>query len=404
MVGGNNRMHIGVTVFTPTYNRAYILKSLYESLLRQTVKDFEWIIVDDGSTDNTEELISRWKNECEDFDIKYKKVSNGGKHRAINMGVAMARSNAFFIVDSDDFLADDAIAFIKEHFGEIEQNEEFAAISGLKGFYKNNVPVGGELDFETYKDATNLQREEYNLFGDKAEIYKTSVLKKYPFPEFENEKYISESIVWDRIAGEGLKIRWYNKVIYYCEYLKDGLSRTGLKKYVESPKGWAQLILNAKRGGYWSEQKILQEEYNFVIYLEEFFSKEEICEMLFLSEEEYKELYEKYKITESLLEEFIKEKGWKEMALYGFGKNAKRLLPYLKKTAIMIPYVIDRDGENVEFDTVYDLKDEIPKVDSVCVTIQHPTSRLVDEIRSRMPSTDVWVLTEFFQEKEWTFW
>lgn len=98
-----------VSVFTPTYNRAYILPVLYESLKRQTCSDFEWIIVDDGSTDNTEELITSWQMECNDFSIVYRKQKNGGKHTAINNGVTLAKYEWFFIVDSDDYLRNDAV-------------------------------------------------------------------------------------------------------------------------------------------------------------------------------------------------------------------------------------------------------------------------------------------------------
>lgn len=97
-----------VTVFTPTYNRAYILNNLYQSLCRQSYGDFEWLIVDDGSTDNTEGLIASWLDESK-ISLCYIKQPNGGKHRAINRGIQEANGNLFFIVDSDDYLADNAI-------------------------------------------------------------------------------------------------------------------------------------------------------------------------------------------------------------------------------------------------------------------------------------------------------
>ena len=93
-----------ITIFTPTYNRAYILPILFESLKIQTVKEFEWIIVDDGSTDNTESLIYKFKEEC-NFSIRYFKKENQGKHIAINFGVEKAKGNLFFIVDSDDYIS-----------------------------------------------------------------------------------------------------------------------------------------------------------------------------------------------------------------------------------------------------------------------------------------------------------
>ena len=227
-----------VTVFTPTYNRAYRLEQLYNSLKRQTSKDFEWIVINDGSTDNTNELFDAWLKEENDFPIIYKEVENGGKHRGINKAVQMASSDAFFIVDSDDYILDDAIEKVNRWFSQIADDDSFAAVSGLKS-EPNMKPVGGYGKFEgEYVDCTNLQRHLYNLLDDKAEVYKTSILKKYPFPEFEGEKFVPESLIWDSIARDGYKIRWFNEIIYICEYLPDGLSASSDKKFMESPKGF----------------------------------------------------------------------------------------------------------------------------------------------------------------------
>ena len=97
-----------ITLFTPTYNRAYTMTRLYNSIQRQTFRDFEWIIIDDGSTDNTESLVNSWTNDNNDFEIRYFKVPNGGKCRATNKGVQLAQGEIFFTIDSDDYLTDDA--------------------------------------------------------------------------------------------------------------------------------------------------------------------------------------------------------------------------------------------------------------------------------------------------------
>ena len=101
-----------ITVFTPTYNRSYIIERLYHSLKRQTFRDFEWIVIDDGSTDDTELRFTQIQNDSNDFPIHYIKTANGGKHRAINKGVTRASGELFYIVDSDDFLPDDALEII----------------------------------------------------------------------------------------------------------------------------------------------------------------------------------------------------------------------------------------------------------------------------------------------------
>ena len=227
-----------ISIFTPTYNRGYIIGTLYNSLKEQDSKDFEWIIINDGSTDETSELFAEWLKEENDFPIIYREVENGGKQRGINKAVHMANSSAFFIVDSDDYLLPNAVSKANRWFSTIENNDEFAGISGLKGFTPDN-PVGGYGSFEgEYVDATNIQRHLYHLQDDKAEIYKTEILKKYPFPEFEGETFVPEPVVWDHIAKDGYKIRWYNEVIYICDYLADGLTASGNRRFMENPKGF----------------------------------------------------------------------------------------------------------------------------------------------------------------------
>lgn len=212
-----------VSIFTPTYNRAYILPVLYESLKRQTCRDFEWIIVDDGSTDNTEELVASWEKDKNDFPIIYRKQKNGGKHTAINYGVTLASYEWFFIVDSDDYLRDDAVEKVCEWTKE-KLPQDIAAVSGTRCF-KNMVTIGGQTKFNgEYCDCKNNERKKYGLLGDKAEVYRTEILKKYPFPVFEGEKFLSECAVWDKIALEGYKIRWYDYPLMVCEYLEDGLT------------------------------------------------------------------------------------------------------------------------------------------------------------------------------------
>ena len=212
-----------VTVFTPTYNRAYRLPMLYESLKRQTSPDFEWVVVDDGSSDNTEELVESWKKECNKFAIIYRKKENGGKHTAINVGVPLAHYEWFMIVDSDDFLRDDAIEKVCEWTKNLDDTS-IAGVSGTK-CYKDLSTIGGEPKISgKYIDCYNNQRRKYKLWGDKAEVYRTEIMKKYPFPVFEGEKFLSEGLIWDRIAMDGFKVRWYDYPLVVCEYLEDGLS------------------------------------------------------------------------------------------------------------------------------------------------------------------------------------
>ncbi|MEB9969980.1 glycosyltransferase family 2 protein [Bacillus cereus] len=227
-----------ITVLTPTYNRSYILKNAYESLCSQTNNDFEWLIVDDGSTDETSLLVESWIKQTHDFKIRYFKQLNGGKHRAVNFGVSKSKGEYILILDSDDYLTSDAIAFVSSHLKEVAGND-FAGISGLKGWSNSPGIIGDQDNDDSFVDATNIERTRKGLAGDKAEVYKRDILLKYPFPEFEGENFLRESASWDRIAMDGYKIRWFNHVICKCNYLDDGLTKkNNIEMYVNNYQGF----------------------------------------------------------------------------------------------------------------------------------------------------------------------
>ena len=225
-----------ITVFTPTYNRGYIIENLYRSLQRQSYMDFEWIVIDDGSTDDTEKLFQEFLIEDNEFSIIYHRIENGGKHRAINRGLKLAKGELFFIVDSDDYLTDDALAVIDQMEKSIPRSERhsFAGVCGQKG-YPNQKEVGHSFEGETL-DITMLDRGKYGISGDKSEVFYTEVLREYPFPEFEGERFITECVVWDRIAFDGLKLRFFNQIIYICDYLPDGLTAHSHELFFQNPK------------------------------------------------------------------------------------------------------------------------------------------------------------------------
>lgn len=232
-------MILKITVFTPTYNRAYILGKLYHSLVIQAYRNFEWLIIDDGSSDHTEELVENWKEENE-ITIRYYKVDNGGKHRAINKATDLAKGELFFIVDSDDTLTSNALQTIVGWEESISDKEGFCGVSGNRGKEINNL-IGETFDGE-FVDATSLQRNDKNIKGDKAEVFYTGILRNYKFKEFEGEKFLTEATVWEKMAHDGYKIRWFNEVIYLCNYLEDGLTRNQIKIFSSNPKGTAYYI------------------------------------------------------------------------------------------------------------------------------------------------------------------
>lgn len=241
---------IPITVFTPIYNRAYIVEKLFKSLESQTCKDFEWLIVDDGSTDNIKALVTEWEKKAT-FVIKYIYKKNEGKHIAINVGAKQARGEWFFIVDSDDYLVSDAIETVLHYCKTIKQNTEFAGVVGLRANSRMEILRDYNQTYQREdKDAFSNEyidedcikyRYKLKLWGDRAEVVRTNILKKYPFPQFDNEKFFSEGYLWFSLAKDGYKFRWFNKIIYITEYLEDGLTRGDMDLRLKNPKGGAYI-------------------------------------------------------------------------------------------------------------------------------------------------------------------
>lgn len=221
-----------ITIFTPAYNRAHLLPRLYESLEAQSCKDFEWVVVDDGSKDNTREVVEGYAS-LASFSVRYFRQENGGKHRAVNRGVKEAKGELFFIVDSDDVLVDNAIERINYHYDVIKNNDSFAGVCGLKAYF-NGEKVGGEQNFDVL-DCNALDfRYKYKIVGDMSEVFKTSVMRQFPFPEYEGERFCPEAVVFNRIASR-YKLRYFYEKIYLCEYLPDGLTAQIVKVRMKSP-------------------------------------------------------------------------------------------------------------------------------------------------------------------------
>jgi len=230
-----------ISIVTPTYNRGGLLTKAYKSLLNQTNINFEWIIIDDGSNDNTGDIVSSFISN-DKFKIIYVYQSNGGKHRAINKALEYTSGDYMLILDSDDYLDETAIQKLEEWTETIDDNLEFAGVSGNKAYFNGDI-VGQTLKGNLYyKDCTNIERKKFNLLGDKAEVYRTSIIKTYKFPTFENENFITEEILWDKIASMGYKIRWFNETIYFCEYLDDGLTKSGDDKFINNFYGYASNV------------------------------------------------------------------------------------------------------------------------------------------------------------------
>lgn len=224
-----------ITVLTPTFNRGGGLQSLWDSLQKQTVKDFEWLVVDDGSTDGTKNLITQLQ-EKSDFPIRYIYKSNGGKHTALNVGIQTICSELIFIVDSDDCVTDDAVESILKIHKKYRSQNNICGYAFLRAFPDGKVngkkfdvdeKIGSYIDVRVNGDDTG---------ADKAEVFKTHCLKEFPFPEYPNEKFLGEDLVWVRMARKYEMVH-INKAIYVGNYLEDGLTNNRRKHNIASPVG-----------------------------------------------------------------------------------------------------------------------------------------------------------------------
>lgn len=222
-----------LAILTPTYNRASTLPRLYSSLIKQSCKDFIWVIVDDGSIDGTEGLIQKYLQENL-LDIIYLKKENGGKHTALNLGIKHITNELTFIVDSDDYLTNDAVQTIKEEWNTYRKRKDISGICFLRGVNEKKY-IGDKFYAETICSYIEM-RLKNKVKGDKAEIFRTELLKSKPFPEIKNEKFIGEDYVWCDL-GKKYSMVWKNKIIYICEYLEGGLSKSGRTLRINCPVG-----------------------------------------------------------------------------------------------------------------------------------------------------------------------
>lgn len=216
--------HLFITILTPTYNRASLLPRLFDSLLRQTNKDFEWIVVDDGSTDDTREVVANLKEKCGGaFPMGYVYKANGGKHMAINIGAERARGELLFIADSDDLLTDDALETVANSWHDISDDKSFAGIAGLDITMDTCEVIGSGLPQE-HIDCNAIDiRYRHHVTGDMKEVFRTEVLREFPFPEFAGERFCPEQLVWFRMARR-YRLRYINKPIYIADYQPDGIT------------------------------------------------------------------------------------------------------------------------------------------------------------------------------------
>ena len=232
-----NQKRILLTVFTPAYNRAHTLPRTYKSLLNQDCKDFIWLIVDDGSTDNTADLVQQWKNEDNGFEIRYIYKENGGMHTAHNTAYQNIDTLLNVCIDSDDCLADGAIRKIIEKWKDIE-HLDYGGIIALDADMNTSSLIGTGFP----PDLTETTLSGYYASGgsgDKKLVYRTDVIRKYPeYPVFPGEKYVALAYKY-LLIDQDYKLAVLNDVLCNVEYQPDGSSRNMLLQYYRNPKGFA---------------------------------------------------------------------------------------------------------------------------------------------------------------------
>lgn len=225
-----------LTIFTPTYNRAFCLHQVYESLLRQTSRDFIWMIIDDGSEDNTKELVDKWIKD-NNIDIEYYYKENGGMHTGHNLAYKKILTELNVCIDSDDFMPDDAVELILEFWKE-NGNESLAGIIGLDQF-KDGLIVGTKIPDHLKTAKLSDLYNVHGVKGDKKIVLRTELVKKFPsYPEYKGEKLVPLGILYLMIDQE-YNFLCLNKPLCIVEYQPDGSSNTILKQYRVSPRGFA---------------------------------------------------------------------------------------------------------------------------------------------------------------------
>ena len=224
-----------LTVFTPTYNRAFCLGNCYESLKKQTCKEFKWLIIDDGSSDGTEQLVRSWIEEGI-VDIRYVFQENQGMHGAHNTAYQLIDSELNVCIDSDDYMPIDAvekiIAFWSRYGG-----EHAAGLIGLDAFPDGKI-IGTRLPDVIKKSTLFHLYHKHGVKGDKKLVYRTALTKNFPYPLFQNERYVGLDYKYYQLDCY-YEMLLMNEVICFVDYLEDGSSLNMLSQYRRNPKGFS---------------------------------------------------------------------------------------------------------------------------------------------------------------------
>lgn len=224
-----------LTVFTPTYNRENTLKRVYDSLVNQTNSNFEWLIIDDGSTDNTEELVKGWINE-DKITINFIKQTNSGKAKSINKSLRFTKTPLWVCLDSDDYFTKTAVEIILTNYDSIKYNDYVCGMIALRSNEKGEPMNGKEIpNFLKYTTQSHL-RYNLNIKPEYAQVYKVSILKKYLYPEIPSENYFPLSYIADQL-DQTYKLLVIQEPIMVIEYQDDGITKNNTRHVIKNPIG-----------------------------------------------------------------------------------------------------------------------------------------------------------------------
>ncbi|MGL5117736.1 MAG: glycosyltransferase family A protein [Plesiomonas shigelloides] len=223
-----------LTIFTPIYNREILIRRVYESLINQKFKDFEWLIINDGSTDNSEQIIKSFIEENK-INIRYYFKKNGGKHTAYNLAIEKAKGDLFLILDSDDIVLENGIYKILNIWEKYRDKKKLLGISGVD--LDKNLNIIGDFYPKDGLVCSHLEmREKFRIKGDKTEIFQTKYLKGLYFEKYKNEKFLTEAILFDKLYSK-YKTIFFNIPLIIRDYQKDGLSDNSLRLRTQNPLG-----------------------------------------------------------------------------------------------------------------------------------------------------------------------
>ncbi len=231
---------VPITVFTPAYNRADLLIRCFESMKRQTNKNFIWMIIDDGSTDNTKQLVREWITCTDDFEIIYYYKNNGGLHTAYNEAIRHINTELCVCIDSDDFMPDNAIELILDFWNK-NGSSKYAGIVGLDYDLEGHV-IGDLLPQQKSVNLIDLLTGKYHIInGDRTNVVRTELYKKYaPMKVFKGEKNFNPHYMHLQIS-QNYDFLVLNENLRFVEYQPTGMSNSMLKQYANSPNSFAEI-------------------------------------------------------------------------------------------------------------------------------------------------------------------